>query len=154
MNYSVISTTVCCAMLSACMTATVPATPSSSAIVLTNADGMRSITVHVEVARDEASREKGLMNRDHLNPDAGMLFAFDAPQILSFWMKNTLIPLDVLFFDHDGNFVSASTMEPCKNDPCPSYRSSGPATSALEVNEGFTKEHGIGRGWTLATNVQ
>lgn len=89
------------------------------------------------------------MFRDHLEDNAGMLFPFDPPRALSFWMKNTLIPLDVIFFDVDGKFVSVSTMVPCVEDPCAVYRSGGPAAFALEVRDGFAEEKGIGSGWKL-----
>ena len=118
-------------------------------IVLSSSDRRQNITLTVEIAGDGASRERGLMLRDHLESDAGMLFIFDRPQILNFWMKNTIIPLDVLFFDDDGRFVSASTMVPCTGDPCAVYPSSGPALYALEVTEGFVTEHGVGEGWEL-----
>ena len=78
-----------------------------------------------------------------------MLFIFSAPQQLSFWMKNTLIPLDILYFDSEGNFVSSSTMEPCTKDPCATYPSAGPAQYALEVNAGFAVENGINEAWSL-----
>lgn len=107
------------------------------------------MTVQAELARTDAERSTGLMHRTHLDADAGMLFVFDEPQELSFWMKNTLIPLDIAFFDAAGTFVSATSMEPCRADPCPSYPSYGAATYALEVNEGFLKKHGVREGWMM-----
>ena len=104
----------------------------------------------VEVASDSATREYGLMNRTSLDQGSGMLFVFDVPQSLSFWMKNTLIPLDVLFFTPQGAFVSASAMTPCVADPCAVYTSGGPALYALEVNVGYVEAHGVGQGWKLS----
>ena len=63
--------------------------------------GERKLTFRVELARTEPEREKGLMYRDHLAPDAGMLFLFERPSVQTFWMKNTLIPLDMIFIAAD-----------------------------------------------------
>lgn len=89
------------------------------------------------------------MERTTLAEDHGMLFVFDRPQNLSFWMKNTKIPLDIIFFDEQGYFVSMKTMTPCKKDPCNVYASDGLAQYALEVNTGFAKAHGIEQGWGM-----
>jgi uncharacterized protein len=63
--------------------------------------GERKLTFRVELARTEPEREKGLMYRDHLAADTGMLFFFERPSIQTFWMKNTLIPLDMIFIGAD-----------------------------------------------------
>lgn len=99
--------------------------------------GDEEIPIHVEIADDPDEQQVGLMNRTELSEDRGMLFLFSQPQILSFWMKNTLIPLDVLFFDAEGNFINVQTMDPCAGDPCMTYSSSALATSALELSAGF-----------------
>ena len=78
-----------------------------------------------------------------------MLFIFEKPQILSFWMKSTVIPLDILFFDEGGKLVSTATMEPCAADPCQTYPSAAEAQYALEVPAGFSEQHGIGEGWRV-----
>lgn len=133
-------------LLSACGTKTV---------TLSSFDGSESVTVNVEIADSPEEREKGLMNRTSLKPDAGMLFVFPEPQMLSFWMKNTLIPLDIIFFDAQGNFVSAHTMEPCTENPCPTYQAAALSSYALEVRKDYRKDHGIGTGWKLdLTEVQ
>ena len=76
----------------------------------------------VEVADTDHLREQGLMNRDHLADDRGMLFVFDREQIWAFWMKNTLIPLDVVWLDAEGYIVDvAEGMQPCEATPCPLY---------------------------------
>lgn len=122
---------------------------SEPSVILQSPDGKQKVSVRVEIADDNQERARGLMHREHLDTDAGMLFVFDQPQQLSFWMKNTLIPLDILYFDVEGNLVSSVTMTPCAADPCRGYSSGGAARYALEVNEGFVKAHGIGNGWTL-----
>lgn len=108
------------------------------------------VEVMVEVADDVEERAQGLMGRESLEPGQGMLFLFVQEDILTFWMKDTLIPLDILFFDGQGNLVSTSTMAPCQEDPCPKYSSSVPAGIALEVNAGFLQQHGVGAGWRIA----
>lgn len=93
--------------------------------------------IAVELATDAASRERGLMFRSELEKGHGMLFAFPQEQPRWFWMKNTLIPLDILYFDSNAKLVSMQlNVPPCKSDPCPSYASNGPARYVLELNGG------------------
>jgi len=133
-------------LLSACGTET---------LTLSSFDGTDTVTVNVEIADSPEEREEGLMNRKSLKPDTGMLFVFPEPQMLSFWMKNTLIPLDIIFFDAQGNFVSGLTMEPCTENPCPTYKAAALSSYALEVRKDYRKDHGIGTGWKLdLTEVQ
>jgi uncharacterized membrane protein (UPF0127 family) len=113
-----------------------------------------AISVVVEIVDDAASRAEGLMGRQSLDSNEGMLFMFSSAQPLTFWMKNTLIPLDIIFFDAQGNVIGSDTMVPCTADPCLRYTSSGPANIALEVNAGFVETHGIGAGWRIALPVQ
>lgn len=117
-------------------------------VTLQGADG-KTVTVHVELARTPEEQAKGLMGRTELPEGAGMLFMFAEERPLSFWMKNTLIPLDILFFTAEGGFVSSATMTPCTEDFCPSYSSNAPARYALEVPVGFAALHGVGRGWSM-----
>lgn len=118
-------------------------------ITIHNASKSDSVTIRVEVADAPKEREKGLMGRQKLEEDTGMFFAVPEPQILSFWMKNTPQPLEIIFFDAAGGFVNALTMEPCTADPCQIYKSAALAAFALEVNPGFRERHGIGVGATL-----
>lgn len=131
---------VSAALLSAC---------GSRTLTLTSFDGSKTVTLQVEIADSPEEREKGLMNRTDLKPDTGMLFVFTEPQMLSFWMKNTKIPLDILFFDAAGEFVSSLTMEPCLAAPCPSYKAAALSSYALEVRKDYRKDHDIGTGWKL-----
>ena len=94
----------------------------------------------VEVADDDSERARGLMFRDSLAPDRGMLFVFEREEPLAFWMKNTRIPLDILYFDASLRFVSmAQGVPPCTRDPCRSYASEGPARYVLELKAGVGK---------------
>jgi uncharacterized membrane protein (UPF0127 family) len=76
-----------------------PSEDSAPSVVVDT--GERQLTFRVELARTEPEREKGLMYREHLAPDAGMLFLFERSSVQTFWMKNTLIPLDMIFIAPD-----------------------------------------------------
>ncbi|SFU45463.1 DUF192 domain-containing protein [Halomonas korlensis] len=102
----------------------------------------------VETARTQAQRSKGLMDRDHLDPDAGMLFLY--PQTQSsrngFWMYRTRIALDIAFIGEEGQIVAIETMQPCEaSSPseCPVTRPGAAYGAALEVNAGYFEEQGI-----------
>lgn len=98
----------------------------------------------VEIAADDASRERGLMWRDHMEPDHGMLFVFEHESPQAFWMKNTKIPLDMLFLDHTGKLVGLQErVPPCKADPCPVYPSGASALYVLELNGGVAHSLGL-----------
>lgn len=109
----------------------------------------RILVVKAEVADTAQSRERGLMYRTSLDAFSGMLFVFsnEAPQ--SFWMKNTTIPLDIIFADRDGIVVGLAAMAPCTADPCPKYSSGVPVQYALEVPQGFIARHGVDEIWQL-----
>jgi uncharacterized membrane protein (UPF0127 family) len=137
--------------LAGCAAAPAPqasAPAHGAAVTLTGPDGAR-LDVRAEVADTEAERERGLMGRASLAEGDGMLFVFDHEQPLAFWMKNTLIPLDIAYFDANGGFVSSVTMIPCERDPCATYPSARPASFALEVPAGWLARNGIGGGWSL-----
>jgi hypothetical protein len=103
----------------------------------------KEITINAEIADNEQKRQYGLMNRKAMAKDHGMLFIYDKERVMTFWMKNTLIPLDVIFINSDKKIVSTETMPPCKADPCTEYSSVKLAKYGLEVNAGFVKENGI-----------
>ena len=83
------------------------------------------------------------MGRRRLSPDAGMVFLFDRPTENAFWMKNTLIPLSIAFWDGSGRIVSILDMAPCRRNPCPLYSPGEPYIGAVEVNRGFFTAHRI-----------
>jgi uncharacterized membrane protein (UPF0127 family) len=100
--------------------------------------------VSLEVADTEPVRERGLMFREHLAPNEGMVFVFPEPGYYPFWMKNTLIPLDMLWLDSQARIVSiARSVPPCKADPCPSYPPEGTASYVIEVVAGFSRQHAL-----------
>ncbi|WP_376697435.1 DUF192 domain-containing protein [Wenzhouxiangella sp. EGI_FJ10305] len=100
----------------------------------------------VEIADDNATRAQGLMFRDEMPEDHGMLFIFSNERPRSFWMKNTRIPLDIIYLDRDLRVVSISAdTPPCRSRSgrCPSYPSEGPARYVLEINGGLAAELGL-----------
>lgn len=101
----------------------------------------------VEIADDDASRTRGLMFRDDLPRDRGMLFIFEREQPLAFWMRNTYIPLDILYFDNQRRLVSmAQRVPPCRSGQCPNYPSARPARYTLELASGRAAELGVKAG--------
>lgn len=101
----------------------------------------------VELATTNAQREKGLMNRPNLDKKLGMLFVFDKEDIYPFWMKNTLIPLDIIWIDKDYKIVFvAENVQPCKTETCLTIDPKTKAKYALEINGGLTKEFNIKSG--------
>ena len=105
----------------------------------------------VEIANNDAERTRGLMFRDELAADHGMLFIHDEQGPQAYWMKNTRIPLDILYFDNDRKLVSQQRdVPPCSaGDRCPSYPSEAPARYVLELNAGDALRLGVGNGAEL-----
>jgi uncharacterized protein len=104
------------------------------------------VVVPVEIADSPEERQVGLMNRESLPADAGMIFLFDQDEDGGFWMKDTLIPLSIAFADADGTIVSILDMEPCEADPCEIYEPGVTYRSALEVNQGAFSRWGVQEG--------
>ena len=102
------------------------------------------VSLVVEVADDAIERSQGLMYRDSLPDDRGMLFAYPDEAVRAFWMKNTRIPLSIAFADGDGVIIAVMDMYP--DDGRARYRSPGPAMYALEVNKGWFGRHKIAVG--------
>jgi uncharacterized membrane protein (UPF0127 family) len=97
------------------------------------------VSVRVEIANTDPTREQGLMYRRSLPPRAGMAFVWPTDVTGSFWMKNTLIPLSIAFYDRRGRIVRMMDMAPCRTDPCPVYDPKASYRGALEVNRGAFK---------------
>jgi uncharacterized protein len=110
----------------------------------------------VEIADTGSEHAIGLMYRDKMPAKHGMLFLFDAEYPQAFWMKNTLIPLDILYFDEDFRFVSGSyDTPPCRESNetmCPAYPSDAPAKYVLELNAGVGKALNLKPGDQLVYN--
>jgi len=102
----------------------------------------------VELALDDASRARGLMFREHMPEDYGMLFIHDRLEPQAYWMKNTKIALDILYFDAERKLVSQQRdVPPCTaGDACPSYPSYRPARYVLELNAGQAALLGLSNG--------
>ena len=116
----------------------------SAPTVVLRPEGRPEVRVRVEVARTEPEHAKGLMFREHLDADAGMLFVYEDESIRAFWMKNTLIPLDMLFISADHHVVGiVENAEPQTETVRQVDR---PAQYVLEVNGGFSAAHGITEG--------
>lgn len=100
--------------------------------------------ISVEVADSPDEIAAGLMFREKLKPDKGMLFVFNDSAARSFWTKNTLIPLDIIFISEDKRVINiAENALPCKENPCESYESSGPAKYVIEIAGGESARHEI-----------
>lgn len=99
------------------------------------------ISLEVEIVQDAESRQLGLMYREELAENRGMLFVFESTQILSFWMRNTFIPLDIAFINAAGAIVDIQRMQPL--DESKNYISAAPALYALEVNAGWFEKNGV-----------
>jgi uncharacterized protein len=97
----------------------------------------------VEVVDTPEERQLGLMHREELCEHCGMLFVFEEEDEHSFWMKNTLIPLDIIFIDKDFFIVDIIRADPCEEDPCEFYTPSDIVLYAVEVNQGFSEEYGV-----------
>lgn len=103
--------------------------------------------IAVEVVSDQLTRAQGLMFRSSLGTDRGMLFVFQETAVYPFWMKNTLIPLDIIWIDETRAIVDiARDVPPCKADPCPSYPPKAAARYVLELAAGQAAARGLGVG--------
>ena len=100
------------------------------------------VRVRVEVADDLFEQARGLMYRTTLGADRGMLFVYPEERDLSFWMKNTQIPLSIAYIDSERRIVDILNMKPLDDRP-PHYESSEPVQYALEVNQGFFENNGV-----------
>jgi len=103
--------------------------------------------IQAEVAATEAQRQQGLMFREKLPPNSGMVFLFGQPAQVCMWMKNTLLPLSVAFLDERGKILNIEDMQPQTTN---SHCAAGPATYALEMNKGWFAKKNIKPGTVVA----
>ena len=151
-------TTVLLAAVACGASPAAPPTPTPRAAATSAApaaDGARVVmpsgaVYAVELARTPDEQAQGLMFRESLAPRTGMIFLFTDGGAHHFWMKNTMIPLDLIWLAADGKvvFVSANT-PPCKSDPCPLYGPDAPAPTVLEIAGGLAAKEGIAPGAVL-----
>lgn len=120
------------------------ATFATGKAILEGDDG--SVLLDIELADSPEQHQQGLMNRTELDDCSGMVFIFFEETNGSFWMKDTLIPLSIAFFDLEGKIVRIMDMEPCEADPCPVYDPETSYIGALEVNQGSFQEWNITEG--------
>lgn len=118
-----------------------PALPQSDLVIQTSQGAKR---FRVELADTDDSRSRGLMFRTKMAPDAGMLFDFKSEQMASFWMRNTLIPLDMLFIKADGTILNIHQRAIPRDET--GINSAGPVRAVLELNGGTASRLGIKAG--------
>ncbi len=100
--------------------------------------------IYAELAVTDQERQKGLMFREGINPDQGMLFVFEREGIHSFWMKNMKFSIDIIWVDRDKRIVHIEeNVPPCKTEDCPSYAPEVFSKYVLEIKGGFSKEYGL-----------
>jgi uncharacterized membrane protein (UPF0127 family) len=109
------------------------------------------VRLAVGVADTPQTRARGLMNRESLGEVDGLLFVFDEADRHTFWMRNTLVPLDIAWLDDDGRIVRiAADVQPCRLPPCPRFRPSVPARYVLETVAGRLRREDVHEGDCLA----
>ena len=119
---------------------------------ITNRAGEK-VVVRVEIADARAERQRGLMGRRSLPAKSGMIFRYPHDVTGGFWMKDTLIPLDIAFYDRRGRIVRVFTMTPCRRDPCRIYEPGVAYRAALEVNAGSFRRWNVRAGDRIAVRV-
>jgi uncharacterized protein len=115
--------------------------PERETVTIATREGR--VAVKVEIADSPSERRRGLAGRRTLAPRAGMLFVYDEDVRGGFWMKDTLIPLDIAFVGARGRIVRIFTMGPCRRDPCRVYDPGVSYRTALEVNAGSFRRWGV-----------
>lgn len=131
--------------------------PQEDAHVVFHLNDSTFLNVSCEVADEPKERSLGLMHRESLPENQGMLFVYDTPQNRSFWMKNTLIPLDIIFIDENRivlNVEEAFVEQPETPDgELTKYRSAGPALWVVEINQGLSAQNGISAGTVIDIEI-
>ncbi|MFV2031791.1 MAG: DUF192 domain-containing protein [Gammaproteobacteria bacterium] len=97
---------------------------------------INGVNYNLEIAKTQQQRSRGLMFRTRLADREGMLFVFARSGEHRIWMKNTLIPLTVIWLDENESVITIKQLEPCKTDPCPSFGASRPSRYIIELNAG------------------
>jgi uncharacterized protein len=136
----------------ACGSAEEGSDPNASAALSIGTD-QGTVSLVVQVADTPAERQTGLMGRESLPPYDGMAFVWEEPLVTTFWMKDTLIPLSIAFWDADGRIISILEMDPCTEDPCPSYGPGEPFVGAVEVARGTFERLGVAVGDRVGLTV-
>ena len=111
------------------------------------------VVVRVEIADTRAERQRGLMGRRSLPAKSGMVFRYPSDTTGGFWMKDTLIPLDIAFYDRRGKILRIFTMTPCRKDPCRVYDPGVAYRAALEVNAGSFRRWNVRTGDRIAVRI-
>ncbi len=164
---AVVLAALCTALNAGCPDRSAPQSPAADPIAAPPAAGVRADgglsdvpqatlpfisliingkVIQVEVADEEGERNRGLMQRRALSPDQGMLFVYPAERHLSFWMKDTLIPLSIAYINTDGLIISIKDMQPLDQR---SVGSDGLARFALEMDQGWFAQNGVLVGATV-----
>ncbi len=110
-------------------------------------NSVATLEIPIEIAQTPAESERGLMYRTKIPEKQGMYFIYPKPldpKLVGFWMKNTLIPLDIAFFDSSGTIFDITTLQPCVTVNCPVYSTKAVYAGALEMNAGYFSEVGMG----------
>ena len=123
-----------------------PQPAAGGQVVRTTRIRIGGVEVTAEIADNDELRGRGLMHRDSLAEDHGMLFVYGTAQGRSFWMRNTRIPLDIAFIDANGVIINIERMEPQSDQ---NYYSQGPMMYALEMDQGWFEANGVGPGARL-----
>jgi hypothetical protein len=122
---------------------------SDDRVPLTISAAEGEVVLQVEIADTPEERAVGLMHRSSLPEDAGMAFLWDEPVEAGFWMKDTLIPLQIAFWGEDGAILALFEMTPCEAEPCETYGPDEPYAGAVEANSGWFTAHGVEVGDTV-----
>ena len=130
------------AILAACGGSAAPVAGLPTGVLAIDTGG-GEVRVDVSIAETDEARTRGLMGVEDLADGAGMVFLEPQPIQSGFWMKDTLIPLSIAFWDQAGEILAILDMEPCTKDPCEIYTPGVTWIGAVEVNQGFFAEQGV-----------
>jgi uncharacterized protein len=120
-----------------------PGAAAGRHVYLLRGPGRPEVRVSLEVAADEPARERGLSKRTEVPAGTGMVFLFPTDTTAAFWMKDTLVPLQIAFVAADGRVVSLNEMPPCRADPCPVYAPAAAYRYAVELPSGAFTAAGV-----------